>query len=285
MSVVTGYVGYSGSGKTYHMTDTALKLIDQGINVYSRHEIKGSRPLLDDREMIYLENCHCFLDEWHQDHDASEWRKLSPLVKHIVTQARKYNITIHWSAQDWRYMDSYIRRNTEDCWCHNALWPDPMTGRSRLGLHRAYKVHGLDMELQRRKPDILARKTFRIKKRVYEAYDSYKKILLSATQVSNEELESINDPSVRDIVIDLSHARRGSYRNLELVDPELAPDQPINENAQTIGDQNNFDTDPSGNDQQELVNRHNETYDLATSIEPRNPGRRPFWQRRNRRQN
>ena len=285
MAVVIAYTGYSGSGKTYHMTQTALKLIAMGIDVYSRHEIKGARPLLDDREMIYLENCHCFLDEWHQDHDASEWRKLSPLVKHIVTQARKYNITLHWSAQDWRYMDSYIRRNTEDCWLHEAMFPDPLTGRSKIGVHRAWKVHGLDMELQRRRPDILAKKRFRIKRSVYESYDSYKKILLSSTAVSDEELSQIRDPSEREIIDELSHARRGSYRELDLrIEPDdnLPPDHPIDENPDAVCDEGDLDSEPCGDNQQELVDRDNETYKLCAGVKKSNPFTRFFRKGRDR---
>lgn len=244
MAVVIGYTGYSGSGKTYHMTKIALDLLSKGIRVYSRHEIKGARPLLDDKEMIYLEGCHVFLDEWHQDHDASEWRKLSPLVKHIVTQARKYGVTIHWSAQDWRYMDSYIRRNTEDCWIHNALWPDPLTGRSKIGLHSAKRVHGLELELQHRRPEVLQRKRFWIRKKVIEAYDSYKKIMLSSSQVSEEELQAIEDPTNRPAIARIQHIARGSYRDIELEedleedleDDNLASDALIDKEADAKAD-------------------------------------------------
>jgi len=296
MAVVIGYTGYSGSGKTYHMTKVALDLIKRGIPVYSRHEIKGARPILDDKELIYLEHCHVFMDEWHQDHDAAQWRQLSPLVKHIVTQARKYGITIHWSAQDWRYMDSYIRRNTEDCWQHWAIMPDELTGRSRIGLHRAIKIHGLDAELQRRKPKRLAGKFFFIRKAVITSYDSYKKILLTSAQINDEELAKILDPSERPATTEIKHIARGSFRQIELspieiqVMPEpdrgdeLAADELINEHPHPEREKPGLDSDPQRDNDRELIKGNDKPYNLRASRKVACPSRRRFWQRRNGRQ-
>jgi len=296
MAVVIGYTGYSGSGKTYHMTKIALDLMKQGIKVYSRHEIKGARPILDDRELIYLENCHVFMDEWHQDHDAAQWRQLSPLVKHIVTQARKYGITIHWSAQDWRYMDSYIRRNTEDCWCHEALFPDELTGRSRVGIHHAWKVHGIEMELQHRKPKRLKNKFFRVNKKVITAYDSYKKILLTSAQVTDEEIASIKDPSERPRIQKISHIARGSFRQIELTPAELTPraepdpgdnlaaDELVDKDTDAKGEQAGLDSHEQPDNNGELIQRNDEANNLRPLLKPRDPSRRFFRKRRDRRQ-
>lgn len=196
--MIIGYTGLAGSGKTYSMTQTALKLIKKGEIVFSRHEIEGAYPLVDERELLRMQHCHVFFDEWHQDHSAKEWYFLDEVVKHIVTQSRKYSILIHWSAQHWLYMDAFIRRNTDYVWEHEALFRDPNTGASRFGLHYARKITGLQAELKYRRPDILAKRYFFIKKKVYNAYDSFKPIMLSKAKISDEELEAIADPYQRE---------------------------------------------------------------------------------------
>jgi len=197
--MIIAYTGLAGSGKTYHMTQTALKLIERNEIVFSRHEIEGAYPLVDEREMLRMNDCHVFFDEWHQDHSAKEWFNLDEVLKHMVTQSRKYSIVIHWSAQHWLYMDSFVRRNTDYCWRHRAIMRDPDTGESRIRLTRAIKVAGLEEELKHRNPTILAKKNIWIRPKVYEAYDSFKPIMLSKAKLSDEEIAAIADPYERSV--------------------------------------------------------------------------------------
>jgi len=197
--MIIAYTGLAGSGKTYHMTQTALKLIERNEIVFSRHEIEGAYPLVDEREMLRMNDCHVFFDEWHQDHSAKEWFNLDEVLKHMVTQSRKYSIVIHWSAQHWLYMDSFVRRNTDYCWRHRAVMRDPDTGESRIRLTRAIKVAGLEEELKHRNPTILAKKNIWIRPKVYEAYDSFKPIMLSKAKLSDEEIAAIADPYKRSV--------------------------------------------------------------------------------------
>jgi len=196
--MIVAYTGLAGSGKTYHMTQTALKLIERGEIVFSRHELEGAYPLVDEREMLRMRDCHIFFDEWHQDHNAREWFSMDEVLKHIITQSRKYGITIHWSAQHWLYMDSFIRRNTDFCWKHWAVWRDADTGISKIGMHKAIKVAGMEEELKHTRPDILAKKTIWIKKKVFSKYDSYKPIMLDKAKLSDDAIARILDPYARE---------------------------------------------------------------------------------------
>lgn len=197
--MIIAYTGLAGSGKTYHMTKTALRLIEQNHIVFARHELEGSYPIVNERELLMMHDCHVFFDEWHQDHSAKEWWQMDEVVKHIVTQSRKYNIIIHWSAQHWLYMDSFIRRNTDYCWKHWALFRDSDTNESRIGLHRAIKVSGLEEELRHKRQHALAKKWIWIKKNVYEKYDSFKPIMLDKAKLSDAEIEAIKDPYARPV--------------------------------------------------------------------------------------
>jgi hypothetical protein len=196
--MIIAYTGLAGSGKTYHMTQVALKLIERGEIVFSRHEIEGAYPIVSERELLRMHDCNVFFDEWHQDHSAKEWWDMDEVVKHIVTQSRKYSIIIHWSAQHWLYMDSFIRRNTDYCWQHEAMIRDPDTGNSRIGWHRARKIAGLEEELKHTRPQVLASKNIWIKKKIYEKYDSFKPIMLSKAKLSDDEINAIQDPYSRD---------------------------------------------------------------------------------------
>jgi len=245
--MIVAYTGLAGSGKTYHMTKIALSLIERGRIVFSRHELEGAYPLVDEREMLKMYDCHCFFDEWHQDHSAKEWWRMDEVLRHIVTQSRKYQITIHWSAQHWLYMDSFIRRNTDFCWRHRALFRDPDTGVSRIGYHRASKVAGIDEELKHKRPAILANRSLWIKKKVYDKYDSFKPIMLSKEKLTDEEIQAIKDPYSREAI-------------------HLTPDHAENNHPYAIREQDDLYSEPDADDDRECAERQNETDNLCASV-------------------
>lgn len=251
--MIIAYTGLAGSGKTYHMTQTALKLIARGEIVFSRHELEGAYPILDEREMLMMHDCHVFFDEWHQDHSAKEWFSMDEITKHIVTQSRKYGIVIHWSAQHWLYMDSFIRRNTDFVWKHRALFRDPDTGISRIGLHRAIKVAGIEEEMRHVKPPALAKRWIRIKKKVYEAYDSYKPIMLSKSKLTDQEILNIPDPYSRGKI-------------------HVSPSDPLkHRNAYLVRDESTKDPKSDSDDDKELVERYYPTDDLDSGMKVGGP--------------
>jgi len=110
---VTAFIGYPRSGKTYHMTMIALELLAAGEKVASRHEIKGALPITSDLEMVHLSGFHVFLDEWHIDRPAEEWRSLGmkmrnvrrvvcPILRNISREKfRRFVCQFHLSACGW----------------------------------------------------------------------------------------------------------------------------------------------------------------------------------------
>lgn len=277
--MIIGYTGISGSGKTYHMTQTGLTLIERGKIVFSRHEMEGAYPILDERELLRMHDCHVFFDEWHQDHSAKEWWDLDEVVKHIVTQARKYSITIHWSAQHWSYMDSFIRRNTDVCWHHRALFPDPETGMSKIGVHRAEKVAGLDDELKHRNPKILYKKWIFIKPKIYEAYDSYKPIMLSKAKLSDAEIEAIKDPYQRPV----THITADAKRNRAASALMSTPDPSKNSDTDFIPEQSRLDGNEQPEDGIELRDGQEHSYNGRATMEISDPVKNLTGQRARRR--
>lgn len=278
--MIIGYTGISGSGKTYSMTSLGLSLIARGKIVFSRHELEGAYPILDERELLRMHDCHVFFDEWHQDHSAKEWWDLDEVVKHIVTQARKYSITIHWSAQHWSYMDSFIRKNTDICWRHEALFPDPETGESRIGLHRREKVAGLSEELKHRRPKILSKKYFFIKKNVYESYDSYKPIMISKAKLSDAEIEAIRDPYLRP----RTHITRAIKRNRAAAALMATPDPAKDGETDFVPEKGRLDHNEQPEDGIELREGQEYADDRSPSMEVLYPVKDLAGQRARRRQ-
>jgi len=258
--MIVAYTGLSGSGKTYHMTQVALSLMQRGEIVFSRHELEGAYPLVNEREMLRMNDCHVFFDEWHQDHSAKDWWNMDEVLKHMVTQSRKYRIIIHWSAQHWLYMDSFIRRNTDFCWEHKSMMRDPDTGNSRIGLSRAWKVAGIEMELKRRQPEILAKKWIWIKKSVYANYNSFKPIMLSKEKLTDEEINAIADPYSRERI----HVTIQKSKS-------LSPNPAKDGDADFVGEQNALDGYGQAQDDEKLRHGQNDADDLDAGIKVPHP--------------
>lgn len=198
--------GLDGSGKTYDMAEHALRMIASGKDCFGTFSVVGMRPLEDARQMMKIEHAYLYFDEWHQDLDAKQWYNLDPVIRHMVSQHRHYHLVIHYSTQSFFYMDPFIRRETTFVWQHEALFRDPDTGVSRFGLHRKRKYNAKEIELKRRNPQCLAKKTFFLSPKVYTQYDSFKKVILTSKHVSDAELEAIKDPYAVPIIEDLSDA-------------------------------------------------------------------------------
>jgi len=198
--------GLDGSGKTYAMAEHALRMIAEGKDCFGTFSVKGMRPIQDARQMIKIENAFLYFDEWHQDLDAKQWYNLDPVIRHMVSQHRHYRLVIHYSTQSFFYMDPFIRRETAFVWQHEARFRDPDTGNSRFKLHTMRKYNAKDIELKRRNPPALAKKTFFLSPKVYLQYDSFKKVILTSKHVSDAELEAIQDPYTIAPIVDLNDA-------------------------------------------------------------------------------
>jgi len=200
------------------------KVLKSGFDSFSQTPMKGARMLENHRQLLRINRAHIFLDELHQDYDARGWYNLDPVFRHIITQHRKYDQVLHWSAQSWEYMDPFVRRNTDFVWQHTAVFRDPDTGKSRFGIHRAKKISGVERELKRRRPKILAKKWILIRPKIFNTYDSYKKIALTSKHVTDQELEAITDPYDGEVIEDLTAAQAAVHGIRDLVPSEFLED-------------------------------------------------------------
>lgn len=290
--MIIAYTGLDGSGKTYHMAEVCQRMLAQGFDCFGSTPFAGARLLENHRQLIRIEKAHIFFDEWHQDHDAKEWYNLDPILRHIVTQHRKYKLVIHWSAQHFMFMDPYIRRETTFVWDHEALFRDPDSGISRIqfkipyigevkGMHRAKKYAAWEIELKRRRPTVIEKKTFFIVPSVYNSYDSYKKIMLSAKHVSDADINAITDPYQTEKIDDPHQLAASIIHKRALV---AAANPSEDEECDLIAKQNALDGDNETQNNIELIERKNDADDLSASMEIRNPIENSGRQRLRRRQ-
>lgn len=278
--MMIAYTGLDGSGKTYHMAEVCQRMIAAGIDCFGSTPFAGARLLDSHRQLIRIERAHVFFDEWHQDHDAKGWYNLDPVLRHIITQHRKYKLVIHWSAQHFKFMDSYIRRETTFIWEHEALFRDADSGQSRVkfnipffgkveGMHRAWKYAALEAELGHRRPKILEKKTFFINPAVYNSYDSYKKILLTSQHVSDDEMQAIKDPYTAEKIVSCELAPKIEHkRNATIL---LAANPAEDRDADFVPEKNRFDGDEQPDDDIKLPERKKYADYLCTGLEIPNP--------------
>jgi len=217
---VTAFLGYPRSGKTYHMTLIAQRLIAAGEPVAANYEMKGSLPITSDLEMVHLAGYHVFLDEWHIQRDQKDWRKLPKLIKHLTSQASKHDLHIYWSAQDWFFMPSSIRMVTEYAWVHESIFRNPHTDRSRIGLHRAVRVAGAEVEAEHRNPRVMEKRYFRIGKKIGSCYNSRRAVFVPEEVISEQALQLILNPTERQPVAEVDMSRGQSFRDVYFVERE-----------------------------------------------------------------
>lgn len=281
--MMIAYTGLDGSGKTYRMAQACQAALRAGMDCFSTTPMKGARLLDNHRQLLRIESAHIFFDEWHQDLDAREWYHLDPVLKHIITQHRKYNLVIHWSAQAWKFMDPYVRRETMFVWDHEALFRDPNTGRSRIvgwipfigkvyGLHRATKHPAWEIEISRRRPRVLATKRFFILPSVIETYDSYKKIMLTSKQVADSEIQAILDPYIASTITDIKQVETVKHKRA-IPDALLAAPANPGKDARPdlVGEQDALNDDEEAEDRVELSERQENADDGRAGMEVLNP--------------
>lgn len=279
------YTGLDGSGKTYHMAEVCQRVQRAGIACFGTTPFKGARLLENHRQLLRINKAHIFFDEWHQDNDAREWYHLDPVLKHIISQHRHYDLVIHWSAQAWAFMDPFVRRETAFVWDHEALFRDKDTGRSRIagnipffgpvfGLHKAIKYPAWEIELKHRRPKILAKRHFFILPSVCETYDSYKKIALTSKKVTDDEIAAITDPYGAAIIDDVR--AMGTIRHRRsipafLVTAATSPNPVEHSHPDLVSEQASFDDNEEAEDRVELSKRQENADDASASVEVPDP--------------
>jgi len=283
--MMIAYIGLDGSGKTYHMAEVCQKLVKQGIDCFGTTPFEGARLLENHRQLLRVDGGHIFFDEWHQDLDAREWYHLDPVLKHIITQHRKYNLVIHWSAQAYAFMDPYVRRETTFVWDHEALFRDAQSGRSRVsgripflgevrGLHRRIKYPAWEVELKHRRPQVLSSQYFFIREKVYRTYDSYKKIALTSKHVTDGEIDAIRDPYKAEVIRDVKAVATVMHKrpvpDVLLTGPG-ATEQVQNKQRHLVGEQGRFDDDEQAEDRIELRERQENAQNLRAGLKVADP--------------
>jgi len=235
------HIGTDGSGKSYGMAQDAHSAIlreekkKHGLEVWSIKPIVGAKRIRDPRQIIYLENAIIFLDEL-QKWCPADRTVMDEIMQEVISEHRHDHNVIHWASQDWKYVHPFIRYQTTLAWKYEAIHRDRLTGESHycgiewLHRHRRDLVNGVDMERERRRPDIMRTEKFWITKKGIALFNSY------------EKMEVIGDDTTADIIAKLPNPHYAE-ENLSSTDKMIYPNTQTESEHPSLVSNNEIDAD------------------------------------------
>jgi hypothetical protein len=136
-TVVEGYTGRPGAGKTCSMVWAAWRLHKRGRRIRSNIPLEDRRPgsktfgqewtdgprLRTLAEAMQEDNCLILLDEIHVWAPSQEWDKIPPEMKIWLAQHRKNGLDIWYTSQSSARVYNVIRELTATCWSAKRYGP------------------------------------------------------------------------------------------------------------------------------------------------------------------
>jgi hypothetical protein len=219
--------------------------------IWAIGSFKYARQLRHPLQLIYLSNSICFLDELQRWY-PSDNSQIDEVTMHIVSTHRHEKNIIHWSSQDHFFVHPYWRRETRYVWQYRSIWPDLITGDSKIGLHKRQLITAVDRELKRRKPKVIKKGHFWINKHTKSLFNTYEKLDVVAEDPKTKDiLAKITDPRGADekdnIIMQL-------YKDAPVIGAS-SPDVLVNPLGDSEEEQFRFPERPEPEDDEELIER------------------------------
>jgi len=119
-TLIEGYQGLPGSGKSYTLTARALEVARRGRQVWANYEMNHKNiALFDMKDLLELPPGLVVIDEAHLWFDARLSMKLPPEYLMKLSQTRKAQWDILYCSQDLGNVDKRLRIVTNWAWdCH-----------------------------------------------------------------------------------------------------------------------------------------------------------------------
>lgn len=170
--MVQGFVGLPGSGKTYLLAKQGLDDIKNGKEVYANFHLKGAKHFSSLTQIIAIikkrlqtgqnMNITVLIDEINLSFPSRMWNKVPGWVLYFWSQTRKFGCDIYYTSQSINRIDKVIREVSNFVWIIKPFF---------FGIHIGICVLPEDTEKSKR--DVIDRKFFRIRKEVFENYNTY----------------------------------------------------------------------------------------------------------------
>lgn len=177
--MVTGFVGLPGAGKTYWAVDHALRAKKAGREVYANFRIDGCKKYTKLEDVMGIKKGFIIVDEINLVCPSRFWGGFPPELAYYWSQCRKNDLEIIWTAQHQDRVDKIVREVTTWIWQCTA---------HGLGIHTAHCWLPEHIGKESKKP--FHNSIFRLKKKVYEKYNTYEMIEIAFSTKSQNPTRS-----------------------------------------------------------------------------------------------
>lgn len=142
--MIEAFTGLPGAGKTYRMTELALREMRKGRKVFANYPLEGAERYRQFSDIFDISNGLVLIDEAGLIAPSSHWQKIPYEYLSQWRQHRKNGLDIWYTAQDLYDVATALRRVTQFCteverygkWVYWRTWNPRNKSRYGWGLTR-----------------------------------------------------------------------------------------------------------------------------------------------------
>lgn len=174
--MIEGYFGLPGSGKTYWVVNEAKRRIENGENVFANFHLKGAKYFSSFAEFLDMKECCIIVDEAGIWLNARKWAEIPDEILYRFMESRKNRFDLLYTAQNPEMVEVTLRRITNFYWYMRRVGPREWRYKKGKKIHRNAWWHTASLwepEYYRKTTHkSIFRQRFRIKKIIYDLYDT-----------------------------------------------------------------------------------------------------------------
>jgi hypothetical protein len=178
--VIEGYVGRPGSGKSYTLTERALRERAKGREVFLNYKVAGCWYFEPD-QLMDLPPGLIIIDEAHLWFPARMALRLPPSWLAMLSQTRKNGWDLIWAAQHETRVDRVLRDVTSWMWLCSSWWT--YNDHPMLFSATCYEP---EFFRQQKSKMFTSRKLF--DQKVADAYDTFERLTVAEHATSKDDV-------------------------------------------------------------------------------------------------
>lgn len=186
---IEGYIGRPGSGKTYTLTERAMRERAKGRDVFANYPIKGCWTFTPD-QLLDLPPGVVVIDEAHLWFPARQALNLPPSWLAGMSQTRKAGWDLLWAAQHETRVDRVVRDVTSWMWLCSAWF--------KSGGHPVlFKAESYEPEFFRRPKNRMTTTWRPFSQKVADGYDTFGRIDVARHAQKKDDAYAAKVPAPR----------------------------------------------------------------------------------------
>lgn len=180
--MIEGYIGRPGSGKSYTLTERALREADRGRQVYLNYSLNYDNCwTFTPEQMLDLPPGVIVVDEAHLWFPARMSLRLPPSWLAMLSQTRKNGWDLLWAAQHETRVDRVLRDVSSYLWLCSSWF----SWRGHPGLFLADSYEPEDFRKSKKR---ITRRARFFSSKVAGAYDTYERLTVAEHATSAGDL-------------------------------------------------------------------------------------------------